>query len=54
MSSSNNGHLDWKACKIRVFQSFYILRDVNMMLKIRARTFLTRSFAEVEIFVKLW
>ena len=38
-SSSNSGHLDWKSREIRVFQSFSLLCDVNMMLKMEPATF---------------
>lgn len=37
--SSNSGYLDWKPDKIRVFQSFLYLCDVNMMLKMEPATF---------------
>ena len=33
--SSNSGHLDWKACKIRVFQSFLLLREIDMRCGIK-------------------
>lgn len=51
--SSNNGHLDWKACKIRDFQFFCLPRDVNMMLEIEPATFPTRIMDTVEIPVGL-
>mgnify|MGYP007035343357 CR=1 FL=1 len=38
-SSNDNGYLDWKACKIRAFQSFCFFCDVNMMLEIEPVTF---------------
>lgn len=34
-SSSNNGHLALKCFKIRLFRAFSLLRDVNMMLRIK-------------------
>ena len=27
-ASSNSGHLDWKACKIKAFRSFFLLREI--------------------------
>lgn len=39
--SSNNRHLDRKACKIKVLRSCFLFRDVNLMLKNCARTFIT-------------
>ena len=40
--SSNSGHLGWKSRKIRGFQSFCFVRDTNMTLKNRVRTFAAR------------
>ena len=46
--SSNNGHLDWKPDKIRVFQSFLYVCDVNMMLKIEPATFPTPKWMRLK------
>ena len=51
--SSNSGHLDWKACKIRVFRSFFLLRDTKMTLRKWLRTFITSKVDAVEIPVGL-
>ena len=48
LPSSNSGHLGWKVRKIRTFQSFLLLRDVNLMLKIEPFTFTTRKLDNVE------
>lgn len=47
-SSSNSGYLDWKPDKIRVFQSFLYLCDVNMMLKIEPAIFPTPKWMRLK------
>ena len=46
--SSNRGHLAWKSDKIRVFQSFSYVCDVNMMLKIEPATFPTLKWIQLK------
>lgn len=46
--SSSRGHLGWKYDKIRVFQSYLCLRDVNMMLKIEPATFPTPKWMRLK------
>ena len=44
-----SGHLDWKVRKIGIFQSFFLLRDVNMMLRKQVCTFLTFKSPHLKI-----
>ena len=48
MGFAMTGHLDWKPDKIRVFQSFLYLCDVNMMLKIEPATFPTPKWMRLK------
>lgn len=56
--SLNRGHLDWKPDKIRVFQSFLYLCDVNMMLKIELekhkRTFVLKNIENRAVIEYNW
>ena len=47
-SSSNSGHFDRKACKIRVFRSFFLLRDTKMTLGKWVRTFITSKWVRLK------
>ena len=47
--NSNSGHLDWKVREIGIFQSFFLFRDVNMMLRKQVHTFLTFKLSRLKI-----
>lgn len=52
--SSNRGYLDQKACKIKVFWSFPLLREIVMRLIFEYVPYIPRKENLIEIPVKLW
>ncbi len=47
------GHLDWKVRKISIFQSFFLLCEIRMRLKMRIASVYSTKENPIEIPVEL-